>query len=210
MARRSASVHALQPDDTGPDPTTSVALGATFTEIYDAWFESVLRWIRALGARDPDREDIAQEVFVVVRRRLHAFDGRNLAGWLYQITKRQVRDFRRLTWIRSIFTREHTDAVDNVPDYRAGPVAALERKQHQRILAAVLSKLHPDRRVALVLFEIDGLSGDEIARIQNVPVNTVWKRLHTARREFLVLVARSRHMLEAAEPRGGWTKLGTP
>ena len=163
---------------------------ANFTDFYDDWYESVLRWLRALGAPDADREDIAQEVFVVVGRRLHSFDGKNPAGWLYQITKRQVRDFRGRTWIKSIFNREHTDAVNDVPDDHGGPAAALERKQNQRVLSALLAKMNPDRRAALVLFEVDGLSGEEIARIQGVPLNTVWKRLHVARKEFLALVTR--------------------
>ncbi len=186
----------------------AMASGATFTAIYDAWFENVLRWLRALGAPESDREDIAQDVFLVVRRRLDTFDGRNLAGWLYQITKRQVRDFRRRTWIKRIFTRDHTDALDDMPDDRAGPVAELERKQDQRILAALLSKMNPDRRAALVLFEIDGLSGEEIARVQGVPLNTVWKRLHVARKEFLVLVARAGHGVQSEGLRGTWKDLG--
>jgi RNA polymerase sigma-70 factor (ECF subfamily) len=185
-----------------------MASGATFTAIYDAWFENVLRWLRALGAPESDREDIAQDVFLVVRRRLYTFDGRNLAGWLYQITKRQVRDFRRRTWIKRIFTREHTYALDDMADVRIGPADELERKQNQRILAALLAKLNPDRRAALVLFEIDGLTGEEIARIQGVPLNTVWKRLHTARKEFLALVARSGHGGRSEGLRGTWKGLG--
>ena len=46
------------------------------------------------------------------------------------------------------------------------------------------------RRTAFVLFEIEGLSGDEIARIQSIPLNTVWTRLHHARREFFALAAK--------------------
>ena len=181
---------------------------ASFNAIYDAWFESVLRWIRALGVREADREDIAQDVFLVVRRRLHAFDGRNPAAWLYRITKRQVRDFRRRTWIKSIFTREHTDADDSMADDRAGPAALLERKQSQRILISLLSKMNPDRRAAFVLFELDGLAGEEIARIQGVAVNTVWKRLHTARKEFLALVARYQRGFESAGSGHEWKKAG--
>jgi len=187
-----------------------MAVRATFKAIYNDWFESVLRWLRALGAPESDREDIAQEVFLVVRRRLHAFDGRNPAGWLYRITKRQVRDFRRRTWIKSIFNREHTDTVDDLPDDSAGPAATLERKQNQRVLFGLLAKMNPDRRAALVLFEIDGLSGEEIARIQGVPVNTVWKRLHVARKEFLVLVLRDQRQGEAAGRGGRGTKVGRP
>ena len=46
------------------------------------------------------------------------------------------------------------------------------------------------RRSAFVLFEIEGLSGEEIARIQSIPLNTVWTRLHHARREFFALAAK--------------------
>ena len=47
-----------------------VCRARTFRAIYDAWFEDVSRWIRALGGLDADRDDIVQEVFLVVRRRL--------------------------------------------------------------------------------------------------------------------------------------------
>lgn len=208
MVRPSVSLEVVRPGSAPPDPSTPMALRASFTDFYDDWFESVLRWLRALGAPEADRDDIAQEVFLVVSRRLHAFDGRNPAAWLYRITKRQVRDFRARTWIKSIFNREHTDAVNDVADDRAGPAAALERKQNQRVLFALLAKMNPDRRAALVLFEVDGLSGEEIARIQGVPVNTVWKRLHVARKEFLALVTRDRRGGEASRRGGAWTKVG--
>ncbi len=162
-----------------------------------------MRWIRALGGPEADRDDIAQEVFLVASRRLHAFDGSNPAGWLYRITQRQVRDFRRRTWIRRIFNREHTDAVETLPDDGSSPARALERKEKQRILNALLSKMNVDRRAAFVLFEIDGLSGEEIAKIQGVAVNTVWKRLHVARKEFMALVARHQHGYDPAAPLAG-------
>ena len=63
----------------GSEPT------AEFRAVYDAWFDDVSRWIRALGGLEADRDDIVQEVFLVVRRRLKAFDGGNVAGWLYRI-----------------------------------------------------------------------------------------------------------------------------
>lgn len=197
MAPPSVSAGALRGGSAPPHPGTPMTSRATFNAIYDAWLESVLRWIRAFGVPQADREDIAQDVFLVVRRRLHAFDGENPAAWLYRITKRQVRDFRRRTWIKNIFTREHTDALDTMPDERAGPAAVLERKQSQRILLTILAKMNPDRRAAFMLFELDGLSGEEIARIQGVAVTTVWKRLHFARKEFLALVARYQRGFEA-------------
>lgn len=161
-----------------------------FRVIYDAWFHHVSRWVGALGGPEADRDDIVQEVFLVVRRRLRAFDGTNLAGWLYRITRRQVRDFRRRAWVKHIFARGHTSDLDQIPDGEDGPGEALELKEDQRILQGILDQMNDDRRVTFVLFEIEGHSGLEIARIQNVPVNTVWTRLHHARREFFALVAR--------------------
>ena len=202
MAGLSVSVNSGSPKC---EDSSSHLVGRTrFLTLYDVWCESVLRWVRALGAPEADREDIAQEVFLVASRRLHAFDGSNPAAWLYRITQRQVRDFRRRTWIKKIFTREHTDAVDALPDDGgSGPARALERKQNQRILYALLSKMNVDRRAAFVLFEVDGLSGEEIAKIQGVAVNTVWKRLHVARKEFLALVARYERGYDPTEPLGG-------
>jgi RNA polymerase sigma-70 factor (ECF subfamily) len=163
---------------------------AEFRAIYDAWFDDVSRWIRALGGLDADRDDIVQEVFLVVRRRLKAFDGNNLAGWLYRITSRQVRDFRRRSWVKHIFTRRRAQEPDVLPHGGSSPAAALERKEEQRVLHALLDKMAEARRTAFVLFEIEGLSGDEIARIQSIPLNTVWTRLHHARKEFFALAAK--------------------
>jgi RNA polymerase sigma-70 factor, ECF subfamily len=163
---------------------------AEFRAIYDAWFEDVSRWIRALGGLEADRDDIVQEVFLVVRRRLKDFDGANLAGWLYRITSRQVRDFRRRAWVKHIFTRRRSQEPDVLPHGGTSPAAALERKEEQRVLQALLAKMAEARRTAFVLFEIEGLSGEQIARIQDIPLNTVWTRLHHARRQFFSLAAK--------------------
>ena len=201
MAGLSVSVKSGSPNC--EDSGSHLVRRTRFLTLYDVWCESVLRWIRALGGPEADREDIAQEVFLVASRRLHAFDGSNPAAWFYRITQRQVRDFRRRTWIKRIFTREHTDAVDALPDDGSGPARALERKQNQRVFYALLSRMNVQRRAAFVLFEVDGLSGEEIAKIQGVAVNTVWKRLHVARKEFLALVARYERGYDPAAPLGG-------
>ncbi len=163
-----------------------------FRAIYDSWFEDVSRWIRALGGAEADRDDIVQEVFLVVRRRLRAFDGANLAGWLYRITRRQVRDSRRRSWVKHIFTKRRVDEPDALQFGGVGPAALLEHKEQRRILDMILSKIREERRTAFVLFEIEGLSGAEIARIQNIPVGTVFTRLHHARKEFFALAAKYR------------------
>ena len=173
--------------------------GGGFESIYHEWFEEVCCWIRALGGPDADRDDIAQEVFLVVRRRLDSFDGANLAGWLYRITQRQVRDFRRRTWIKHIFTKGRIDEPDTLPHTSQNPAAALERKENQRLLYALLGKIREARRSAFILFEIEGLSGEEIAQIQGIPLNTVWTRLHHARKDFFALAAKQHRSLARRE-----------
>lgn len=161
-----------------------------FTTIYDAWFVHVLRWSRALGGRESDLEDLAQEVFVVVRRKLSRFDGRNLPGWLYKITRLTVRDHARRAWFRHLFIgREATD-LDELPEKNAGPERALELRQNQLLFHRMIERMSPTRRETFVLFEVEGYSGDEIARMQGVPVNTVWTRLHHARKDFLAMVSK--------------------
>jgi RNA polymerase sigma-70 factor (ECF subfamily) len=178
---------------------TAAEAAGDFRALYDAWFDDVSRWIVALGGVDADRDDIVQEVFMVVRRRLASFDGTNPAGWLYRITRRQVRDFRRRTWVRHIFTKRRLEEPDDLPHAGGTPAAALERKEDRRILHAMLSKMREERPSAFVLFEIEGLSGEEIARIQSVPVNTVWTRLYHARKEFFALAAKYQKRMESAE-----------
>ena len=45
-----------------------------FTHVYETWFDPCVRWLRALGIPDADLEDVGQEVFVVVRRKLGQFE----------------------------------------------------------------------------------------------------------------------------------------
>ena len=153
-----------------------------FREIYERWFDDVSRWIRAMGGPQADREDLVQDVFVIVHRRLPDFDGQNVAGWLYQIARHRVRDFRRLVWVRHLLFGS-VPLSESLSKDGASPADTLETNEKRVLLERLLDKLNESERAALVLFEIDGYSGEEIAEIQGVPVNTVWGRIHKARKK---------------------------
>jgi RNA polymerase sigma-70 factor (ECF subfamily) len=170
-----------------------------FASIYDAWFDHVSRWLRVLGAPEADNEDLTQEVFLVVRRRLRDFDGRNVAGWLHRIASGQVRQHRRRRWIRSVFSGRPVIAIEELPSSGTSPIAALETREKQRVLEMLVSKMSEKRRVAFVLFEIEGYDGEEIADILDIPINTVWTRLHHARRDFFALVTQYRNAQRRGE-----------
>jgi len=164
----------------------------TFDAVYRGWFDSVVRWCRALGGPDMDAEDLAQEVFVVVHRKLAAFDGANLPGWLYRICAFTVSDYRRRSWFRNLFRRRDDDLAEQAgPDWPVlGVEERLDRAEGRRVLHRLLRRLSAAQRAAFVLFEVHGYSGAEIAQLQQVPVATVWTRLHQARRELAAQVGR--------------------
>ena len=158
------------------------ALRPSFDEIYSAWYDEVSRWVRALGGPAAERDDLVQDVFIVVHRRLDDFDGANLPGWLYQIARRRVRDFRRLLWVKHLITRR-SPLPEGLALTGPSPVEALETKEKRVLLEGLLQKLNESERAALILFEVEGYSGQQIAAIQEVPINTVWARIHKARRK---------------------------
>jgi RNA polymerase sigma-70 factor, ECF subfamily len=171
------------------DPGGDVSIAAqnpsdiAFERIYDEWFEHVSRWVAALGASEADREDLVQDVFIVAHRRLASFDGGNLAGWLYQIARRKVRDYRSLAWVKHFFAASRLPLVDSTLQTVTGPLDYLETREKVAVLAELLTTLNAEQRAAFVLFEIEGLSGEEIARLQEVPINTVWARIYKARKK---------------------------
>lgn len=156
--------------------------------MYTEWFHEVSRWVRAFGGLDADLEDLVQEVFLVVRRKLHSFDGRNLPGWLYRIAQRTVSDYRRRAWFKRFF-QPRRQLLEEIVDGAPNPEVQAERRDALRLLTQIVAKLSPARRAAFVLFEIEGYSGDEIAALEGVPVKTVYTRLHYARKDFFRLVA---------------------
>jgi RNA polymerase sigma-70 factor, ECF subfamily len=159
-----------------------------FERVYADWFFEVWRWLRALGGPDADLEDLAQETFLVVKRKLPDFDGRHLAAWLYRIAAHTLSDYRRRSWFRHLVTRRGDADLDALPARGLAPAELVEQREERRLVWRLLAKLKEPRRIAFVLFEIEGYSGDEIAALLGIPVATVWTRLHYARRDFMKLV----------------------
>lgn len=194
-------VPALVAGERGAPPRASVAMGThedRFAAIYEDWFEEVVKWIGALGMPDSEAEDLAQEVFLVVNRKLSSFDGRNAAGWLYRITELTVRDHRSRAWFKNLFRRWRRDVdLETIARVDDMPAVAHEREQDRAALERILAKMTTKLRSTFVMFEIEGRSGEEIADIQGIPRATVWTRLHNARKVFWKLVAELRRQEES-------------
>jgi RNA polymerase sigma-70 factor (ECF subfamily) len=198
-ARKRSKLHQVRPDRRAPLAVGFVSKGIvvslpdaadvdagpgagqlTIERIYDERFDDVKRWVRAFGCRPPDVADLVHDVFVIALRRLPEFDGQNVRGWLFAITTRKVRDYRRLSWIKHLFTEESASTVASM----AVGVDQVERfatAERRILMDRIWNKLPATERVALELFELDGLACAEIAKLQRISINTVWGRLHRAR-----------------------------
>ncbi|WP_437281273.1 sigma-70 family RNA polymerase sigma factor [Sorangium sp. So ce375] len=145
--------------------------------------------LQRFGVQQPDLEDAFQDVFVVVQRRLPSFDWAcPITTWLFAICRRVAASHRRRAHTR----RERLgEPVDDVPDSARGPEEITSRHEAQLRLEGILGAMDLDRRAVFVMFEIEEMPCDEIARLVGVPIGTVYSRLHAARKEFATLLKKS-------------------
>jgi RNA polymerase sigma-70 factor (ECF subfamily) len=158
-----------------------------FASVYYHTYEDVSRWIRALGGPSSEQDDLIQDIYLIVHRKLAHFDGRNLGAWLYRITAHRVRDFRRLWWFRHVLGKDPL-AIEKLESDDPNPVRAFEAAEKRRELERLLSKLSPPLRATFILFEIEGYTAEEIAGLQVISVNTVRARIHRARKKLIGLL----------------------
>jgi RNA polymerase sigma-70 factor (ECF subfamily) len=172
----------------------------TFDSVYDAYSAFVWRSVCRLGIAPGSAEDVVQEIFLVVHRRLAQFEERtSMAAWLFAIVIRAVRDHRRTQRRKSPSQLPGAGDVDpdSLVDSRArNPLQAAEHHETVRTLYAVLDELNGERREVFVLAELEQLTAPEIAHALGVNLNTVYWRLRTARREFEKALARHRAVQE--------------
>lgn len=169
--------------------TVATRTAASVEQIHDDHADFVFRSLQRLGVRERDLEDAMQDVFIVVHRKLHTFDdSARMSTWLYGICLRVAASYRRRAHVR----RERaTDILDDTPDEDPArdPEAAVLARESEERLRRALDALRPEKRAVLVMFEIEGLSANEISEMIGIPVGTVHSRLFAARAEFVRAVA---------------------
>jgi RNA polymerase sigma-70 factor, ECF subfamily len=166
----------------------------SFTEVYEQNVDFVWRIVGRLGVRPEAVADVAQEVFVVVYRKLGDFEGMSsVRTWLFQITRRAVQEHRRTARRKEPPHSANDGLIDitHVPTQGdASPEAAAGRAEAVRLLHAILSDMDDQRREVFVLAELEQLPAPEIAEAIGVSVNTVYSRLRLARAAFNQAVVR--------------------
>ncbi|MGC4118995.1 MAG: sigma-70 family RNA polymerase sigma factor [Myxococcales bacterium] len=164
-------------------------------DVYRLWAPTVGRWAHQLSGPGADVDDVVHDVFLKVYQHLPEFRGESqLSTWLFRITANEVaRRRRRAKLTRWLFggTQEQQRQALDVASRSDGPLEALQREQEVAALYRALDCLRERDRTVLILFEIEGLSGEEIAQLMEARVGTVWTWLHRARAKLLVELNRS-------------------
>jgi RNA polymerase sigma-70 factor (ECF subfamily) len=179
----------LQTEVTIPQPVLApsessvpLELGAVYREHADL----VKRWALRLGGPSLDAEDVVHEVFLIVQRRLGEFRGEaKISTWLYRITLRVVRKQAARQklgkWLKGLVG----DFAQELPDLDLGPYESMERQQAAHLVYRALDGLSHNHRAAVIMYELEGHSGEEIAELMGTKLATVWVWLHRGRAKFL-------------------------
>jgi RNA polymerase sigma-70 factor (ECF subfamily) len=134
--------------------------------------------LRATNHHD-DAEDVLHNTFLTAARIAARFDGRDSCRpWLIGIAARLVQQrgqtLARLARYLARLSSGRVVARDPVPELDA-----------RNALSLALGRLSAAKRVVIVMAEVEGMSCAEIADALQIPIGTVWTRLHHARRELL-------------------------
>jgi RNA polymerase sigma-70 factor (ECF subfamily) len=183
---------------TSPDaPASGEVRTYAFDQVYEEHFSFVWRSVRSLGIAPSFVEDVVQDVFVVVHRRLAEFDGRraSIRTWLFGILRRTVADHRRTRRRKPAHfgTQEGDAEVETLTDQsRMSPHDSAARAEAVRVLSQLLDALDDDKREVFVLAELEQMSVADIAVAIEINVNTAYARLRAARKDFEEAVQRHR------------------
>jgi RNA polymerase sigma-70 factor (ECF subfamily) len=139
----------------------------------------VVRSVRRMGVREADVEDVAQEVFIVLHRRLRDYNGKTpIRSWIFGIIFRVVSEYRRRWRVRREYITEH-------PPEPSTTSTEAELRSQLTLLEGALSKLDDGQRSVFVLYELEGMKMRDISTALEIPLFTAYTRLRKARKVIL-------------------------
>ena len=172
----------------------TVTRSVGFELVYAQHFAFVWRSALALGVHRNDIDDVVQDVFLVVHKKLDAFENRSsLRTWVAGIMLNITREYRR----SHRYARGATELSEDIPSLDPTPDALAAQCAATRIFSQIFEWLSEEQRIVFALSELEEMTAPDIATALNINVNTVYSRLRLARRE----VDRQLSRLRMAEQR---------
>ena len=157
--------------------------------LYERHLSQVKRWARQLAGPAADLEDLVHDIFFIALRK--GFQARGEASvdtWLFRITHHEVQAKRRRNRLRQLLLGQHQDTL--VPLAPNSPQQEMERREQHVRLYKALDRLPDCYRTTLILYEIEELSGEQVAELTETNLSTVWVRLHRGRERLVQLLVR--------------------
>lgn len=162
----------------GPRPASRNATDDACLDAYQSELDYLFRTLRRLGVWPADVEDLAHEVFLVLRQTWRQYDPtRALRPYLFGIAFRVAASHRRRRW------REVPFAIIDREDHAPCPEQTALTKQARALVLAALERIPLPRRAVLVMHDLDEVSMHEVAAALSIPLFTAYSRLRKARRE---------------------------
>jgi len=182
-------VYALKqrPETTDRDLIDAVLDGseAAFGELVDRYKDRVFRLLGRYCRDSIECEDLAQEVFLKVFRKLHTFNHESqFFTWLYRITANAATDHLSRASSRRLRLVEDTGVFERGDEDHESPTAGLEQQELAQVTREIVASLPEKFRTILVLREFEGLSYTDIAEVLEIQLGTVESRLFRARQRF--------------------------
>jgi len=165
---------------------------AAFEALVNRYKNKVYNFVYRMVGNPDDAEDVTQEVFLKVYKRIQYFRGESsFQTWLFRIATNQCVDRSRKLKRgiqQTVSLYETPDDNDDssgtqreIPDNEADPLRYVTREELRQVVQEGLARLSDKLRAVLVLYDIQGMSYEEIARTLGVPIGTVKSRLFNAR-----------------------------
>lgn len=194
-----------RPDSTGATDTRSEN-AKRLEWLFRNHYERVKRWTRVLGVAPDVVEDVTQDVFLTAARRADRLGGDiPQRAWLFGITRRVCANHRRGR------RREAARRVNNPVDPAARPASEPDpeqltgRREMAELFSDFVRSLPEDQRDAFLLFDVEGLTGPEVADALEISISLVHNRVRSARAKLsrIIEVHRARARKDEGAEDGG-------
>jgi len=159
---------------------------------------------RLTGNRE-DAMDLTQEVFLGVCRGLHRFRGEaNFRTWMFRIAHNKAVDLNRKRKLLELTGgldengefREFTRTAGATPTAGAEPGHDLAASERNRLVLGLLQRISFEQRLVVELKIYQSLTFEEIARMQEISVNTAKTRFYTALKKMRLATEKEHALLE--------------
>src|SRR5262245_13313812 len=151
--------------------------------VYQDYAPRVYNTARRMVQSDLDAEDVTQDVFLQVVRKLPTFRGQSaLPTWLHRVTVNSALMLRRRQTVRDAAVASYLDEMPGKgPPGADQPIAPLVHRETQELIDRAVAALPQMYREVFVLADLEGRSNAEIGERLGLSLAAVKSRLHRAR-----------------------------